>query len=69
MSGLSKTKPLPIRFTAQQRKRIADAARIVSRRRGEIVDASTLFRELGMQAIDELLAESDTALAGRQAVG
>ncbi len=57
MKRLVKTKELKLRLSSQDAADLQKAARIESRRRGEIVGESTLLRELGMPRVRELLAE------------
>jgi hypothetical protein len=57
MKRLVKKKELKLRLTAQDAADLEKAARIESRRRGEIVGESTLLRELGMPRVRELLAD------------
>lgn len=67
MPRLSKSATLTIRFTPEQRRKIAQAARIASRLKGEIVEESTLFRELGMREIEQYLAAQTEAPAAASA--
>ena len=55
MRRLGKTDTLPIRFHPDQLRRIRRAAKLESADRREPVAPSTLFRELGMRAVDEFL--------------
>lgn len=60
MRHLVKTKELKIRLTSQEAADLERAARIESRRRGEIVGESTLLRELAMPRVRKLLADAAT---------
>lgn len=51
--------PLMVRISAEQRARLKRAASIETRRRGETVDLSQLLREVGMAAVDRIIAEAD----------
>lgn len=50
-------KPLMVRISPEQRARLKRGCAIETRRRGEQVDLSQLLRELGMAAVDRLIAE------------
>lgn len=63
MKSLSKRERMTVRFTSAMAREIAEAARLVSRQRGEIVDESALFREVGMVGIREILANGRQAAA------
>jgi hypothetical protein len=56
MRRLVKNKELKIRLSSQDAADLEKAARMESRRRGEIVGDSTLLRELAMPRVRELLA-------------
>lgn len=56
-------KPLMVRISPEQRARIKRAAAIETRRRGEQVDLSQLFREVGMAGVDQIIAKEELALA------
>jgi hypothetical protein len=60
MSKHSKTagKPLMVRISPEQRRRLEKAAAIETRRRGETVDLSQLLRELAMAEIDRIITEA-----------
>jgi len=53
----SKRERMTVRFTPTQAREIAEAARLMSRERREIVDESTLFREIGMEGVRAILAK------------
>lgn len=61
MRSLVKKRPLFIRLTSQEAADVERAARIESRRRGELVGRSTLVRELAMPRVREIVA-ADPAL-------
>ncbi len=61
MRRLVKTKELKLRLTAQEASDLERAARIESRRRGELVGESTLLRELAMPRVRKIVA-AETAL-------
>jgi hypothetical protein len=63
MKSLSKRARMTVRFTDAMAREIAQAARVVSRERGEIVDESALLRELGMAGVRKILAEHNQAAA------
>jgi hypothetical protein len=46
-----------VRISPEQRARLKRAAAIETRRRGETVDLSQLLREVGMAAVDRIIAE------------
>lgn len=50
-------KPLMVRISPEQRARLKRAATIETRRRGEQVDLSQLLREIGMVAVDRIIAD------------
>ena len=56
MKRLVKTKELKLRLSPQDAADLEKAARMESKRRGEIVGDSTLLRELAMPLVRELLA-------------
>jgi hypothetical protein len=58
---LHKTDRLTIRLTPAQARDIDQAARLESDRRGEVVDPSTLVRELVVKAVSRILASQPTA--------
>lgn len=58
MDDLLKSERLMVRYTPDQLDRISRAAVIQSRRRGEIVDPSSLVRELTVPAVSEILASA-----------
>ena len=58
MDDLLKSERLQMRLTPDQLARIERAAVIESRRRGELVDPSTLAREKVVPAADEILASA-----------
>lgn len=55
MNGLSKDARLTVRFSPVQLADLDSAAKIESQRRGEIVEPSTLLRELCMSAVRDIL--------------
>lgn len=57
--SLHKKNRLTIRFTEEQARNLARAARFESERRGEIVDESTLARELIKAGLEPILAAAD----------
>lgn len=61
MFDLLKTERETIRFSKEQASRLAKAAAIVSRRKGEIVETGPLLREVGMPQIDVILANATEA--------
>lgn len=61
MSRLGKTKTLNLRLSPEQRKRIDRAAKLVSQDKGETVEPSTLFREFGMERVDQFLSQREPA--------
>lgn len=48
-----------VRISPEQRTRLKRAAMIETRRRGEDVDLSQLLREVGMAAVDRIIAEAE----------
>lgn len=58
MRHLVKTKELKLRLTPQEAADLERAARLESRRRGELVGDSTLLRELAMPRVRKILAEA-----------
>jgi hypothetical protein len=58
MDDLLKSERLQMRLTPDQLDRIERAAAIVSRRRGELVDPSSLARELAVPGVNEILASA-----------
>jgi hypothetical protein len=56
MKRLVKKKRLLVRLSPQDAADVDRAARLESRRRGEVVGESTLLRELAMPKVRELLA-------------
>lgn len=56
MDDLVKAGSLNIRLSKDQRQRLTEAADIVSRQRGEVVDLGTLARELIVQGADDIRA-------------
>lgn len=56
MSDLLKSERITVRFSPEQIARIEKASEIEGRRRGEMVDAGTLLRELTMPRVDEIIA-------------
>jgi uncharacterized protein (DUF1778 family) len=61
MKRLHKTKHLGVRLTAEQERQLARAAKIESDRRGEIVRASELLREIAFLGIEQILAKHEAA--------
>lgn len=59
MKDLRKDDQLNIRMQRQQKARIRRAAKIESRRRGQIVEPGPLLLELGMPGVDRILAEAE----------
>ncbi len=55
MRSLVKKSRITVRLTAEQARKLAEAAHQEARRRGELVDESTLLRELGMAGVERLL--------------
>jgi hypothetical protein len=62
MTGLEK-KSFNVPISEIQRQRLDRAAEIISHERGERITASALFRELGLKAVDEILADQPTTAA------
>ena len=58
MEELSKTEQINIRISEAQKQRLAEAAQIVSLERGELVDPSTLARELIVAGADTIRAKA-----------
>ena len=58
MASLNKVRPLSIRMTPDQRKRVSAAAGIVSRQRKMNVTESALVRELVLPEVDRIIAEA-----------
>jgi len=56
--------PVMVRISPEQRARLKRAAAIETRRRGETVDLSQLLREIGMAAVDRIIAENEQAVRG-----
>lgn len=52
MDDLNKTEQLNLRVSGLQREWLAEAARIVSRERGEIIEEATLARELIVAGVE-----------------
>lgn len=67
MKSLVKKKRVLVRLTNQEAADLERAARLESKRRGEIVGDSTLLRELGMVAVDHILALAEQHAAAEQA--
>ena len=65
MKALVKTKLIMVRLRGREATQVERAARIMSKRRGEIVGLSTLVRELAMPGIQKILAEADAEAAAR----
>ncbi len=61
MASLNKVSPICTRFTRDQKRRVTDAAGIVSRQRGEKVTPSGLVRELVLPQVDRIIAEAGRA--------
>lgn len=57
VQSLVKKARITVRLTRDQLRRLSEASVRESRRREELVDESALLRELGMKAVDELLAQ------------
>jgi len=57
MKSLVKKTAVRVRLTAQEARDLREAAKLESRRRGRLVGNSTLFRELAMAAVGQLLRE------------
>ena len=60
---LHKTDRINVRLTPDQLRALERAARLESDRRGELVDESTLVREITMAAVDRILAERASSAA------
>lgn len=58
MASLNKVSRLTIRLSRDQERRVAAAAAITSRKRGEAVKPSTLVRDVAMPAIDQIIADA-----------
>ena len=58
VSDLALTERMTIRFSGRQVQRAGRAARILSRRRGQLVDEGTLVRETAIEAIEVILANA-----------
>jgi len=58
MRSLNKKERMTIRFSTKEDDKIAQAAKIVSLKRGQNVRPGTLIRELAMPGIDAILEES-----------
>jgi hypothetical protein len=63
MKSLVKTQRLVIRLSRREALDVVRAAEGESRRRGELVGAATLMRELAMPHVRELLAATDVPAA------
>lgn len=63
MRSLIKKNRLVIRLTAVDAVDLGRAARLESKRRGEVVGESTLLRELAMPKVRELLASASQEAA------
>lgn len=63
MEELSKTEQINIRISEAQKQRLAEAAQIVSLERGELVDPSTLARELIVAGADTIRAKAQADAA------
>lgn len=61
MSDLFKTERETIRFTKEQARRLALAAKIESRRKGELVETGPLLRDLGMPLVTAIVAGATKA--------
>lgn len=61
MKTLVKKKSVFVRLNRQDAIDLEKAAQLESQRRGEIVGAATLLRELGMVRVRELLAATPVA--------
>lgn len=59
MSKLYKTARMTIRWSPDQFARIERAAKIESRRRGELIEPGALVREVTMPRIEEILAAAE----------
>lgn len=58
MPRLNKTERITVRISQEQRHRLTAAARVESKRRGELIEPSQLLREGGMARVDEILASA-----------
>lgn len=58
MKRLSKTEQINMRLTPDQLKRVRAAVKVLQERSGELVPETTLFRRLGMEGIDAILASA-----------
>jgi uncharacterized protein (DUF1778 family) len=58
---LHKTDKLTIRFTPDQSRSIDRAAKLESERRGELVEQSTLVREIALLGVEQILAKHEAA--------
>jgi len=63
MRSLVKKARITVRLSSEQARKLSEAAQRESRRRGELVDESTLLRELGMAAVEQLLATQTPRVA------
>lgn len=59
MSRLYKKERITVRMSSEQLGRLDRAAKIESRRRGEAVEPSQLFRETAMRGVDEIIATEE----------
>lgn len=61
MQRLHKKAQISVRWTPDQLREIEKAARIESRRRGEIVERASLVRELTLQGVERILSDAQQA--------
>lgn len=63
MRRLVKSKELKMRLTPQDAADLERAAKVESRKRGELVGESTLLRELAMPHVRQIVADAEQAAA------
>jgi uncharacterized protein (DUF1778 family) len=63
MDDLNKTEQINIRISLAQKEWLAEAAQVVSRERGELVDPATLARELIVAGTEEIRSRSEQKVA------
>jgi hypothetical protein len=63
MRALVKKHAVQVRLSDRDAADLAKAARVETKRRGEIVGDATLLRELAMPRVRELLTEAEKAAA------
>lgn len=63
MEDLNKTEQINVRISQVQKDRLAEAAQVVSLERGELVDPSSLARELIASGADVIRARAEQKAA------